>query len=214
MSNFIVVLFKNKERKKIIKKFITLDKANSFYTNLIKKSQNVIFERKFENGKDCEYELGLIQHGKSKDNLPTYVTDELGRNIRVKLIDEDYTILKISKYKVEESIFDLEKNKKIGVDTFIKNYLKTDTLKVISVLNNKIVVQKDETIKVFSLKNEMETIRFVDSISKHFFINKRNDCLFVSDTSTPQKKYLLELLENNGFDKKIFYRKFTTHPRS
>ena len=214
MSNFLVVLFKNKERKKIIKKFVTLDKANSFYTNLIKKSQNVIFERKFENGKDCEYEVGLIQYGKSKDNLPTYVTDELGRNIRVKLIDEDYTILKISKYNVEELIFDLEKNKKIGVDAFIKNYLKTDTLKVISVLNNKIVVQKDETIKVFSLKNEMETIRFVDSISKHFFINKRSDCLFVSDTSTPQKKYLLELLENNGFDKKLLYRKFTPHPRS
>ena len=62
------------------------------------------------------------------------------------------------------------------------------------------------------LKNPEEASRFIDSISNHFFKIKRADCLFVKDYSTPQKKYLFDLLEKNGIDKKILYRKFTTFP--
>ena len=42
MENYLVVLFKNKKRKKIIKKFVTLSRAKTFYDNLIKKSNEVI----------------------------------------------------------------------------------------------------------------------------------------------------------------------------
>ena len=44
--NYLIVLFKNKERKKIIKKFKTLNRAKDHYDSLIK-SNNVIFDRKF-----------------------------------------------------------------------------------------------------------------------------------------------------------------------
>jgi hypothetical protein len=91
--------------------------------------------------------------------------------------------------------------------------LKNDTLKVVSVLNNKIIVQKDDDIKLFSLKNEDDSMRFIESLSSYFLKNKRNDCLFVKDDSTPQRKYLLTLLSNSGYDKKVLYRKFTTFPR-
>ena len=83
---------------------------------------------------------------------------------------------------------------------------------MISVLNNKIVLQKDEDIKLFSLKNEHESSRFIDCLSSHFFKIKRGDCLFIKDFSSPQRKYLYNLLESNGFDKKVLYRKFTTYP--
>jgi len=121
MFNFLVVLFKNKERKKIIKKFVTFDKANSFYNNLIKKSSDIVFEKKYENGKYCDYEIGLVHYGSSKDQVPVYITDEMGRNIKVKLEDETYSLIKISKYKKEEFIFDITKNKKLSLDSFIKN---------------------------------------------------------------------------------------------
>lgn len=213
MFSYLVVLFKNKERKKIIKKFVTFDKANSFYNSLLNKSSEIIFDKKYENGKNCEYEIGLVQYGFSKEQTPVYVTDEMGRNIKVKLEDNEHSLIKLSRYKQEELVYDITKNEKLSFDAFIKKYLKNDTLKVVSLLNNKIIVQKDEDIKLFSLKNEDDSMRFIESLSIYFLKNKRNDCLFVKDDSTPQRKYLLTLLSNSGYDKKILYRKFTTFPR-
>jgi hypothetical protein len=118
-----------------------------------------------------------------------------------------------NRYKKEELIYDIQKNKKITSQELMKNYLKGDGLKMMSVLNNKIILQEDESINLFSLKNEIECGRFIDSISSHFFKIKRGDCLFIKDYSSAQRKYLYNLLESNGIDKKILYRKFTTYPR-
>lgn len=212
MEKYFIVLFKNKKRQRIIKKFITNEKAHSFYTNLIKKNENIIFDVKFENGKNVFYEIAILTNEISSIT-PIYLTDELGRNIRVKLDESNLSIIKIQKYKKEEKIFDLQTNKKITVDQFVDRYLETKELKMISVLNNKIIVQKDDEFELFSLKNESESDRFIESLSNEFLRIGRDDCLFIRDTSSPQRKYLLEILENKGFDKKILYRKSTTHPR-
>lgn len=212
MKRYLVVLFKNKKKKKILNKFVSFDRAKSYYKSIIKKSEEVIFDLNYENGNASIYEVGIVEIGSAGD-FPVYVTDSMGRNIKVKLDEDNMYLKEISIYRKEELIFDVDKNKKIKIDYFIKKYLTKDTLKVVSILNNKIIVQKDEDIKLFSVKNEIDASRFIECLSDYFFKNKRNDCLFVKDTSTPQRKYLFELLEKNGFDKKILYRKFTTHPR-
>ena len=211
MENYLVVLFKNKKRKRIIKKFVTLSRAKTFFNSLIEKSDEVIFEVLIENTKECKFELGLIEMSTNQSS-PVYVTDEYGRSIKVKLEEEGMSILQIKPYREEELIYDIQKKIKINSQQLIKTYLKGDGLKMISVLNNKIVVQKDEDIKLFSLKNEKESTRFIDCISSYFFKIKRGDCLFIKDYSSPQRKYLYSLLESNGFDKKVLYRKFTTYP--
>jgi hypothetical protein len=212
MENYLVVLFKNKKRKRIIKKFVTLSKAKSFYNKKIQESNEVIFNVLVESGKECTLELGIVELS-SKQLIPIYMTDDMGRSVRVKLEDEGMTLFEISPYKKEETIYDLQKNKKITAQELIKNYLKGDGLKMMSVLNNKIILQEDESFKLFSLKNEVECARFIDSISSYFFKIKRGDCLFIKDYSSAQRKYLYTLLESNGVDKKILYRKFTTYPR-
>jgi hypothetical protein len=212
MKRYLVILFKNKKKKKILNKFVSFDRAKSYYKSIIKKSEEVIFDVNYENGNASIYEVGIVEIG-SVGDFPVYVTDSMGRNIKVKLDEDNMYLKEISMYRKEELIFDVDKNKKIKIDYFIKKYLIKDTLKVVSILNNKIIVQKDEDIKLFSVKNEIDASRFIECLSDYFFKNKRNDCLFVKDTSTPQRKYLFELLEKNGFDKKILYRKFTTHPR-
>ena len=161
MENYLVVLFKNKKRKKIIKKFVTLSRAKTFYDNLIKKSNEVIFDISYENGLECSFELGMVELS-SNQLVPIYMTDDMGRNIRVKLEDDNMTLFQIKQYKKEELIFDVSKNKKITANEFITQYLKSDGLKMISSLNNKIIVQKDEVINLFSLKNELESSRFID----------------------------------------------------
>lgn len=213
MENYIVVLFKNKKKKRIIKKFITFSRAKLFYEKLMKESNEVLFEIKVENGNECGYELGIVEMS-SKQLVPVYMTDEFGRSIKVKLDEDGMTLFKIEPYKKEETIYDIRKKEKITMSMFIKNYLKGDGLKMVSVLNNKIILQEDEKIHIFTLKSESESSRFVDCLSSHFFKIKRGDCLFIKDYSTAQRKYLYSLLESNGFDKKVLYRKFTTQPQS
>jgi hypothetical protein len=206
------VLFKNKTRKKIIKKFSNFKNAEKFYSELTKQNSEVIFEKKVENGKNCNYEIAFLQN-KSNQYFDVYKIDELGRNIKVELEDPDYDLLKISDYKMEEKVFDIQKNNKISIEIFIKNYLKGDGLKMISTLNNKLIIQLDEKFNLFSLKTPEEARRCIDSLSQYFYNIKRKDCMFVKDESTAQKKYLIKLLSDWGVDKKILYRQFTTHPQ-
>jgi hypothetical protein len=213
MDNYLVVLFKNKKRKRIIKKFVTYKNAKRLFDKLIKESNDIIFNVEVESGLPCKYELGIIEMT-SQQLVPVYITDEMGRSIRVKLEEDGMTLFQISTYNKEEYLHDIIKDKKISVSEFIKTYLKGDGIKMISVLNNKIIVQHDEKINLFSLKNESESVRFVDSLSLHFFKIKRGDCLFIKDYSSAQRKYLYKLLESSGIDKKILYRKFTTFPPS
>jgi hypothetical protein len=208
--NYIVVLFKNKVRQRIIKKFVTSKKANDFFINLINKNQNVIFDTQTENGKSVKYEIALLE--KKGDTLfPIYTKDEFGRNIKLEFEDEDYNIVKISSYKEPELIQDYQTKNKISVETFINKYLSKDGLKMISKLNNKLLVQKDEEVFLFVLKNEFDCVRLIDSMIERFVKLKRGDCMFVNDTSPQQKKYLYKFLIEKGFDKKFLYRKETTY---
>lgn len=212
MANYLVVLFKDKKKKKIINKFITPTNAQTFYNNKMKESDEVIFDVNYEAGKEVNYELGIV-HMSSKQETPVYLTDDLGRYMKVKLDEPGMTLILISPFKKEEKIFDIQKNKKITVQELIRTYLKGDGMKMISMLNNKIIVQEDDKVFLFTLKNENESSRFIDCLSSYFFRIKRGDCLFVKDFSKPQKKYLYEVLENKGFDKSVLYRKFTSLPR-
>jgi len=212
MSKYLIVLFKNKVRKKIIKKYQNGKPAMNFFNKLISENEKVIFSREVENTIESTYEVAVLEKN-SQRLIPTYMTDEFGRSIKVKLENPDYSIIKINPYKYPETIFDIDRNKKISVDFFLNRYLPKIGVKVMSVLNNKIIIQNDDEVRLFSLKSESEAERFIVEISLHFFKNKRGDCLFVTDTSSPQRKYLFQFLESKGFDKKILYRKFTTHPR-
>ena len=212
MGNYKVVLFKNKEAKKILNEFITYKRAKSYFDNEIKKSNEVLFDVTFENGVECKYEIGLVQNTGTQ-STPVYLTDEMGRDVKVKLQNSGSTLIEVALYKKPEKIFDVKNNKKISVDDFLKKYLRGDGLKMISGLNNKIILQNDENYQLFSLKNEAECDRFLSRITSHFISQKRKDCLIVRDSSTAQKKYLLKLLNEKGFDKKVLYRKTTTHPR-
>jgi predicted Fe-Mo cluster-binding NifX family protein len=213
MANYLVVLFKDKKRKRIIKKFITHKKAKLLYDKMMKESNEVIFNTEVENGNPCKYELGIVEMS-SKQLIPVYITDEFGRSVKVKLEEDGMTLYQIAPYKKEETIYDIDKKKKITTKEFVSKYLKGTGMKMISSLNNKIIVQEEESIHLFTTKSESESQRFLDCLSLHFFKNKRGDCLFVKDHSTPQKKYLYDLLESKGISKKILYRKFTSLPSS
>jgi hypothetical protein len=207
--NYLVVLFKNKERKKIINKFKTYERADSFYKKLMKENDSVVFETKIENARPCDYELCLLQKG--NDNFDKlFVRDDFGRQVLINLDDPDYKIIQVSKYKVPEKIFDVDKNKKITTEEFIKKYLPKNSIKLISRLNNKVVVQNDSDVKLFSLKDENESRRFLENLNDHLIDNGRGDSIIVIETSKPQKKYLYDVLSGMGISKQSLYRRSTT----
>lgn len=210
--NYLVVLFKNKLKKRIINKFITYKRAKNFFDEKIKKSDSVIFETNIENGKDCEYEIGIVSLKKDISH-PTYVTDDMGRNIRVSLENDNMSLIEIKKYKKEELLFDISNKKKISARDIVNNYLKSNNLKLLYSLNNKIIIQNDDLINIFSVKSEEDSFRFLDCISNYLIKENRTDCMVIKDNSTPQRKYLLSLLSNKGYDKNILYRKYTTFPK-
>lgn len=212
MENYLIVLFKDKVRHKILKKYITFKRAKNYFDTLKRMNDNVIFEKKITNGKESDFEIGLVE--KSGNQLvPVYITDEMGRNVKVKLENEGLTLIEISIFKVEEELYDVQQEVKIDTNRFINKYLKSDGVKMISTLNNKVIVQNEDEIYLFSTKNTDESSRFLNCLSNYFYKTGRRDCLFVKDVTVAQKKYLYSLLESKGYDKKILYRKFTTFPR-
>jgi hypothetical protein len=205
--NYLVVLFKDKEKRKIINKFKTYRKAFDFYSSKLKQSDDVIFPKLTENGFPCSFELGLVELGRTSDS-EVYVKDELGRNVKVQ-IEDGYSILKISKFNIEEEFQDYQTKNKITTQQFIKKYLNGDGFKLISKLNNKIVLQNDEKTFLFTFKTSEDSERFIDVLQTKL---QRKDLMLVKDYTTIHRKYLYNLLVEKGFPKTYLQRLSTCHP--
>jgi len=190
---------------------MTEKRANEFFNNLIVKSDNVIFERNYENGVRSDYELAILKKTTSKIE-DYYIKDDLGRQVKVDLDDDGYHIFKIKNYYIEESFHDYQTKKKINSEKFISKYLKKSGVKLVSKLNNKIIVQHDTNYYLFTFKTVEDSSRFIDNLSDKFISEGRIDCLFVKDSSSAQKKYLYELLESVGYPRQYLFRHSTTYP--
>jgi hypothetical protein len=208
-GNYIIVLFKNKKKKKIIKRFVTEKKARNHFNELIKENDKILFDKRIENATDSEYLIGLVTN-QTNVQKTLYYTDDLGRNIVANLENSNYVFLDIKNYKIEEKLFDWQDQKKINLFELEKKYFKTTELKNIFTLNNKLCIQIEEDVSVFSLKDSEESKRLLESLENKFMNENRMDSLFVRDVSTAQRKWLYNILESKGFDKKRLYRLKTT----
>jgi len=207
MQNFVIVLFKNKKKKRIIKGYKRKDYALDKYKRLLG-DQSILFEVMYENDKPCKYEISLIDTVSSyQDSL--FKTDSYGRNNQVFLKNENYSILKIDDYKIEELIYDFNTSTKITLDEFITKYLSESNLKVLYILNNKLVLQNDLEFNIFILKNEFDSNRLLDILEVYCMSSGKNNCLFIRDQSSNHKKWLYNKLSELGFKKNMLYRKKT-----
>lgn len=207
-KKYIIVLFKNKKKRKIIKGYNTEKRAQKFFNEKIK-TNDIKFPMVFENAEKVDYELGLLTN-QSKIQKTLYTVDELGRNQIVSIEDPDFIFLDIKKYDLEEKIYDWQTEEKITYDYFYKKYLSPKELKSIFTVHNKIVIQIDEVFSVFSLKNNFDAVRLLDTLQEDFVNSGRMDGIFVKDTSTTQRKWIYGVLVERGYDKNRLYRKKTT----
>jgi hypothetical protein len=204
---FKIILFKNNKKKKVLKTFKTEKKANDFFNKLIEVSEKVKFREEFNSGSEVEYNLGIIGDKVILENI--FYKDELGRTIYINPKVGDKYIQNIKNYNKEELIFDFQTKRKISYDTLVKTYFKNSEVYLISKLNNKIVVQNQTVINIFSLKNEYDSSRIIDILQKDLV----GKSIVSKDTNTIHRKYIYSLLVDKGFKKDYLYRKSTTHPR-
>ena len=108
MENYIIVLFKNKKKKKIIKGYATEKNANLKFDSLIK-DNNIPFEILYENSVPSKYEIAFLSRNDDYQ-IPLFKMDEVGRNNSVHMSEEsEYVIKRINNYKVEEMIYDCKR---------------------------------------------------------------------------------------------------------
>ncbi len=78
-------------------------------------------------------------------------------------------------------------------------------------IKDSVILENALNADLFVLKSDNDALRFIESLTERFVKLKRGDCMFVNDSSAPQKKYLYKLLEEKGFNKDFLYRKETTY---
>jgi hypothetical protein len=209
LNKYNIILFKNKKKRKIIKSYATEKKALEKFKVLIDENKKVIFDKKVENAEDVTYELGLLTN-QTKIQKTLFLTDDLGRNNVVNLENPDFVFLDIKPFRIEETLFDWQTQTKITIDDLLKKYCSNSELKNIFTLHNKLCIQIDLDVFIFSLKNSYESDRLLDILQDYFRDNSRGDAIFVRDVSNAQRKWVYNVLEEKGFDKKRLYRLKTT----
>lgn len=209
MSNYIIVLFKNRKKRKIIKRYSTEKNAIKYYNKIIKQNSKINFNKRIENATSVQYHIALLTN-KSKIQNTLHFVDDLGRNNIANLQDKDYVFLKIDNFNIEEKIYDYQKKDKLTFNEFFSVYCNNTELKNIFSLNNKICIQINEEMFLFSLKEIEESHRFLDILEKYFYENSRNDAIIVKDVSNAQRKWIYSILVDKGYSIKNLYRQKTT----
>ena len=194
-NKYKIVLFKNGERSKVFfssnsKKSI-LDKYNKL---IVEKKPKFITE--YISRKKVMYELSIITTETTNESI--FVKDNLGRNKKISLGDSSYNIIKLLPYWKEELIYDHTTKSKISFSELTKTYLSDKNFKQVFTLNNKLITQQDDIFNLFSLKTVSDATRLLRIVELEFLNVGRYDCLFVSDTSTVQRKQLYDVLVGVG----------------
>ena len=176
---------------------------------MIKKNDEVIFEKRVENACDVNFEVGLLTN-KTNTQKSLFIVDDIGRNNLVSLENPEYVFLNIKQYKVEETVFDWQRQGKISIGRLLGLYCKKKDFKSIYTLHNKLCIQVETDVSIFSLKNSDESERLLNTLETYFRDNGRSDAMFIKDVSSAQRKWIYQTLEDKGFNKKRLYRLKTT----
>ena len=154
------------------------------------------------------YELGLI-FPNNKWSKPTYIRDELGRNVEALMVDEKFRIKELIPYWEEEKIYDLETKKRIRYHEMMEIILEVDDIAQIFTLNNKMFLQVEDKIRMFGNKNIHDANRLFEIVKKDLIKRGKGNFIFVKDITTQQRSKLYEMLVKKGYKKSELFRHYS-----
>ena len=208
-NKYKIILFKNGER---LKSFFSSNNEKSIQTkyNQLINEKKPKFVIEFISRKKVRFELGIVTTEGGRFSGDTiFVKDSVGRTKKVSLGDSIYNITKLLPYWKEEFIYSHESKNKISFVELMDGYIQVGDFKQIFTLNNKLIIQNEDSFKLFSLKTVSDASRLIDIIEFDVLDSGRIDCLFVRDRDTVQRKQLYTLLEGVGFDRAMLRKQYT-----
>lgn len=208
-AKYFIVLFCNKKRLRTIYKCMTKNTVYEHWQEL--KTQKRPPFIKLQGGKrkqERKYELGLI-FPNNKWAKPTYIKDELGRNVEVEMNDKRHRIKEIIPYWDEELIYDFDSKKRIHYHEMMDIILKVEDVAQIFTLNNKLFLQVENYVRLFGNKNIADANRLFDIVKEDLIKRKKGNFIFVRDITTHQRSLLYQLLESKGFKRQELFRHYS-----
>lgn len=207
-KRYMIVLFRNKQVIKVFHNTMRKGDITDKWHELKTEKKPEFIRSNNNRGKERIYELALI-YPQDKRSKPTYTRDSLGRNIEVKIESEKHRVKEIIPYWVEETIYDYETKKRLRFFQFIEIFSSVTEIAQIFKLNNKIVLQIDDKLRMFGNKNNNDSNRLFDLLREDLLEKKRGNFIYVKDVTTVQRMRLYNMLVEHGYNRKTLYRHYS-----
>jgi hypothetical protein len=208
-GKYFIVLFCNKKRKKILYRCMRRTTITEYWHQFKTKVKPPFI--KIQGGKRKQekvFELALIYPNNRWVNT-VYVKDSLGRNYPAIIEEDKYRIKEIIPYWEEELIYDFQIKKRIRYYQLLSQILPVSEIGQIFTLNNKLLIQVEDNIKLFSNKNPTDAERLFEIIKSDLLSKKRQNFIFVKDVTTHQRKLLYDMLEKKGYKREELSRHYS-----
>ena len=206
---YFVILFCNKKKVRVLHRCMT---KNTIYDawHEFKTEKRPPFV-KLQGGKrnrELTYELGLI-FPNNRWSKPTYIRDEMGRNIEALMVDDKFRIKELIPYWEEEKIYDFETKKRIRYHEMMEIILKVEDIGQIFTLNNKMFLQVENQVRMFGNKNINDANRLFNVVKKDLQKRGVGNFIFVKDVSRYQRTQLYDILEGMAYKRTELFRHYS-----
>lgn len=156
------------------------------------------------------YELGLVfPLNKWVPEDRFFVRDSIGRLVEALIDDESKRIKELMPFWVEELIYDYDNKKRIPYAEFLDILINVKEISQLFTLNNKLLIQTDDNIRMFGNKNIDDAQRLFTIAREDILHNDKGNFIYIKDLSTAQRKNLYDLLESKGYKRKELFRHYS-----
>ena len=206
-----IVLTENRKKIKVLYNYSRESDVNYRFEKL--KSQVIFFPKtKIYRDKklvDVNYEILLLKK-RTEEDVNRVIKNELGKFVEETVDDNEWVIVDVSPYLIEETFNISGANRKLTakeiVDYVVLPNKQKKAPKQVLMLNNKIVVEGLE-LYLITCKDIDETIRLYNKIRTYCFDNKVGDIIFFGSIPKENRKvWYKKIHERTGVGYNRLYR--------
>jgi len=206
-----IVLTENRKKIKVLYNYSRESDVNYRFEKL--KSQGIFFPKtKIYRDKklvDVNYEILLLKK-RGEEDTNRVIKNEIGKFVEETVDDENWVIVDVSPYHIEETFNVSGSNRKLTakeiVDYVVLPNKQKKAPKQVLMINNKIVVEGLELYLV-TCKDIDETIRLYNKIRTYCFENKIGDIIFFGSVPKENRKpWYKKIHERTGIGYNRLYR--------
>ena len=154
-------------------------------------------------------ELALI-FPNYKDAKTKFVQDEYGRQVKAEVSNQQFRIKEIIPYWIEDQIYDADNKTMIWYDQLINILTERLEISQIFTLNNKIIYQVDDHVRLFSVKNIDDAQRLFGLIREDLISMGYGNYIFVKDIDTEERVFLYDMLEKKGYSRASLIKHYSS----